>query len=797
MLKNAFKIAWRNLLRDPQFSFLNLMGLATGLACTLLIYLWVSEEWRVDKYNKQDELIYQVIKNSPNSDGTIFTHETTPGQLAQCMVRELPEVEYAVAVRPEDHSVIGTDEKKLRAKGQFAEKNFFKIFSLEILEGDRINPLGEKFAFLISDQLAEKLFGKKTGVIGKTLHWTYGGEFDGVYKISGVYKSPPANASDHFDFILSFDLYLTKEAQDLAFWGSNGVYTYLKLMPGTDIDKFNQKIRNFTREKVKQLYPNGDLLRWEGIIFVQRYSDKYLHNKYENGKITGGRIEYVKLFSLIAIFILAIACINFMNLSTAKASRRMKEIGIKKVVGASRSSLVIQYLGESLLMAFAALGIAILLVVLLLPAFRLLTAKDLDFLPNQEIVLTSIAITFITGLIAGSYPALYLSAFKPIAVLKGIWKGGGGESGTRKALVVFQFSISIILILSVLVIYQQMKLVQTANLGYNRDNILSFANEGELTQQLPAFLAEVRNIPGVSFATTTSGNFMGTASHSGGGISWEGKDPGLGIEYYGNDADYDFFEMMGMQISAGRSFSRNFTDSNSVIFNQSAIAAMGIKDPLGKEVKLWGEKRIVVGVVKDYHFESMYKRIGPAFLRFATHNETTLIKIKAASAKQTIASIRALFKKYNPGLAFDYKFLDDDYRQLYQSELRTAALSKYFAALAILISCLGLYGLAAFTAEKRKKEIGIRKVIGASVRQVTLMLSQDFLKLILVSMAFAFPISWWVLNAWLERFAYRTHMGWLIYLIAGGIIFLISLFTVSYQSIRAAIANPVKSLRSE
>jgi putative ABC transport system permease protein len=458
---------------------------------------------------------------------------------------------------------------------------------------------------------------------------------------------------------------------------------------------------------------------------------------------------------------------------------------------------VLQYLGESLLMAFAALGIAIFLVILFLPAFRLLTGKDLSFTPSPEIVLMSIGITFITGLIAGSYPALYLSAFKPVAVLKGIWKGSNGESGIRKSLVVFQFSISIILILSVLVIYQQMKLIQTTNLGYNRDNIISISNEGELSKKLAPFLNEVKNIPGVSFATTTSGNFLGNASHSGGGLSWEGKDPRLGIEYYGNDVDYDFFEMMGMQMAAGRSFSRNFIDSNSVIFNQSAIAAMGIKNPLGMEVKLWGEKRTIVGVVKDYHFESMYKRIGPAFLRFATNNETTLIKIKAASAKQTIASIRALFNKYNPGLAFDYKFLDDDYRHLYQSELRTATLSKYFAVLAILISCLGLYGLAAFTAEKRKKEIGIRKVIGANIRQVTLMLSGDFLRLIIFSMVIAFPLSWWALNTWLQSFAYRVHIGFSIYLIAGMTILVITLVTVSYQSIKAAMANPVNSLRSE
>jgi ABC-type antimicrobial peptide transport system permease subunit len=797
MLKNALKIAWRNLLRDRQFSFLNLMGLATGLACSLLIYLWVSEEWSVDKYNKHDDRIYQVIKNSPNADGTIYTHESTPGLLAQSMAKELPDVEYAVAVRPEEVGIIGTAEKKIRANGQFAEKDFFKVFSLDIIEGNRLNPLGDKFSFLISDRLAEKLYGTKTGLIGRTLQWSYGGEFDGSYKITGVYQSTPLNSSDHFDFLLSYELFATKEAQDIAFWGSNGMYTYLMLKPGTDVERFNQKIKNFTREKVKRLYPNDDLLRWEGTIFVQRYSDKYLHNKYEDGKITGGRIEYVRLFSIIAIFILSIACINFMNLSTAKASRRMKEIGIKKVVGASRYSLILQYLGESMMMAFAALLIALFLVISLLPAFRSVTGKDIIFHSSTSLILTAIGITFLTGVFAGSYPAIYLSGFRPATVLKGIWKGSAGESRIRKALVVFQFSISIILILAVLVIYQQMKLIQTANIGYSRDNILSFSNSGSLHQKLSPFLADLKKIPGVVQFSTINGNFLGTASHGGSGISWAGKDPTLGIEYYGNDVDYDFFETMGLQMAEGRAFSRDFADSSSVIFNQSAIKAMGIKNPIGMPVKLWGEKRIIIGVVRDYNFQSMYKKISPAFLRFSPNNETTLVKIKAGTEKQTVSSIGGLFMKYNPGLEFDFKFLDDDYRLLYAAELRVAILSKYFAALAILISCLGLYGLTAFTAEKRKKEIGIRKVIGANVKQVTLLLSKDFLKLILLSMAVTFPISWWALNAWLQGFAYRVNMGWFMYLVAGSIILLIGAFTVSYQAIRAAIANPVQSLRAE
>jgi len=408
-----------------------------------------------------------------------------------------------------------------------------------------------------------------------------------------------------------------------------------------------------------------------------------------------------------------------------------------------------------------------------------------------------IAITLITGIVAGSYPALYLSGFRPALVLKGKLSTSSGESWIRRGLVVFQFSISVVLIIAVMVIYQQMKLIQTINLGYNKDNILTFSNDGNLKKDLSPFLAELKKIPGVINASSQNGNFLGSVSHGGSGIDWEGKDPKLGIEYYGNEVSDDFFETMDLQIVQGRAFSKDFSDTSSVIFNQAAIKAMGLKNPVGKTVSMWGHEKQIVGIVKDYHYKSLYEKVGPSFIEYAPNNQTTLVKIKAGSEQKTIAGIKSLFNRFNTGLEFNYSFLDDDYSKLYASEQRVAVLSRYFAGIAILISCLGLFGLAAFTAQKRQKEIGIRKVIGASVSNITTMLSIDFLKLVALSALTAFPVSWWMLSNWLESFAYRIHISPLVFVIAGASVIIITVITVSFQSIKAAIANPVKSLRTE
>lgn len=801
MIKNYFKTAWRHLIKDKQFSFLNLLGLSTGLACALLIYLWVNDELTVDKFNVNDSQLYQVMKTYTGSDGNIQVFPTTPGLLGQYMQNELPEVQYATVVRPElsdeASGIITVNNKRFKAASEYVDQNFFKVFSYPLIDGSPNGFVSNKYGVLLSNKMALKLFNTTQNLNGKTVEWNRGA-FTGTYIVCGVYQSPPSNATDQFDLLFNYKLFESKEANDLAFWGSNSEYTYLLLKKGVDAEVFNKKIKDFTKEKIKKFYP-GDkyLLKWEGDIFVQKYSDRYLHGNYVSGKISGGRIEYVKLFSIIAMFILVIACINFMNLSTANASRRLKEVGIKKVVGASRRSLILQYIGESILMAFASLMIALMLLEILLPAFRDIAGKDLSLQWNKNLFISVVAITIITGLISGSYPALYLSHFNPASTLKGKLITSSGESWVRKGLVVFQFIISAVLIVSVMVVYDQMKLIQTTNLGYNKNNIVRFPNDGNIKKNVSPFLAELKKLPGVMNATCESGDFFGRASHSGGGLNWEGKDPALGIEYYGNDVGDDFFETMDLHMAEGRPFSRAFADSSSVIFNETAINAMGLKNPIGKTVSLWGKKKQIVGVVKDYHFKSLYDKISPAFLEYNPNADNSLIKIKGGAEREALADIKRLFTTFNNGLSFSYTFLDDDYNKLYASELRVSTLSRYFAFIAIIISCLGLFGLAAFTAQKRQKEIGIRKIIGASVSDVVAMLSKDFLVLVCIALAIAIPVSWWALSKWLQGFAYRIDLSPLAFFITAIVVVMITLLTISFQSIKAALANPVNSLRSE
>jgi ABC-type antimicrobial peptide transport system permease subunit len=800
MFKNNLKIAWRNLLKDRQFAFLNLIGLASGLACVLLIYLWVSDELNFDQFHKNRKQIYEVMQNVPLADGGLLTMEFTPDHLAKALTDEIPEVKETVVIKSPDadgspKGILSANNSGIKASELYVTPNFFNVFSYHLIKGNKNELFPNHQSVLLSSAMAVKLFHNTQNIVGKMVKWDRGTggpeKLNGTYMVSGIFEAPPANSTTQFDLLFSNALYAENIRHNVN-WLSSSQSTYVVLKDGTDDQLLNKKIKNFIRSKFKA---GDDGLKWAGTLFLQRYSDKYLYNRYENGAIAGGRIEYIKLFSIIAIFILVIACINFMNLSTAKASRRIKEVGIKKVVGAGRWTLIFQYITESVLMSLLALVIAVGLVWLMLPAFKEITGKNLSLNFSTGFVSYLILMAVVTGVISGSYPALYLSGFRPAAILKGQVNASGGESIVRKILVVFQFTISIVLIVSVMVVYRQMKLIQTKNLGYNKDHIINFPNDGKLQQNEQAFLTDAKTIPGVVNATDMEGDMLGNHS-GGGGIDWEGKTHR--IEFSGLYADYDFMETMGLKTSAGRPFSRKFgSDTSGVIFNETAIAEMGIKDPIGKIVKLWGQPEKIIGVVKDFHFESLYKKVGPFFLSYRKNAANLVIKLRAGTEKETIARLAALYKKYNPGLPFEYKFLDDDYQALYASEQRVAVLSRYFAGIAIIISCLGLFGLAAFTAQKRQKEIGIRKVIGASVSNVVVILSKDFLKLVFIAILVAFPLAWWTTSQWLHSFAYRINIGAGIFLAAGASTIIITLITISYQAIKAALMNPVKSLKSE
>ncbi|WP_439584620.1 ABC transporter permease [Dyadobacter bucti] len=792
MLQNYLKIAWRNLMKERQFTALNLIGLSTGLVCTLLIYLWISDELHIDKYNEKDSQLFQVMANHFH-ENDINTIEHTPGLLAKSLAAEIPEVEHAVTVLPaawfSTQGVISFGGKHLKAGSQFIGKDYFNVFTCPFISGDPNSVLSDKQTIAISEDLAMKLFNTKNNLVGKTIHWDQS-EFTGAYMIGGVFKNNPPNATNKFDMLFNFDQFAEKRP-GMASWGNSDPSTFLILKKGTDPDQFNSKIRNYLKSKDKDLTAQ---------LFAIKYSDKYLHGQFENGVQSGGRIAYVKLFSIIAVFILMIACINFMNLSTAKASGRMKEVGIKKVVGAYRSSLVFQYLSESVLMAFLSLLISFLLLILLLPQFNIITGKQITLSLNSRLILSVLGITLFTGLLAGSYPAFYLSGFNPVAVLKGKLKTSVGELWVRKGLVVFQFAVSVIFIVSVLVVYKQIDFIQTKNLGYSRENIIHFeipfGMDSASLKSSESFLNEVKNLPGVVSASSYYHTLTGEHGAIS-GFEWPGKQPGRDIEFSNLEVGYNFIETAGIQFKEGRSFSQNQNAQHEIVFNEAAIKSMGLKDPIGKTVKFWGQERQIVGVVKNFNFESLYEAVKPCFFQVYPVMHNIMVKIQGGAKKQTIARIENAFKDYHADHVFDYQFLDENYKALYLAESRIGTLSTCFAGLAILISCLGLFGLAAFTAQRRQKEIGVRKVVGATVGDVALLLSMDFLKLIFIAMIIAFPLTAWALSQWLNDFAYRIDIGINVFLIAGLSITMLAISTVGYQAVKAALRDPVKSLRSE
>ncbi len=785
MFRHNILIAYRNFLRYKSSFFINLIGLSSGLACALLIYLWVNDEWHVDKFHQHGDRLYQVMENV-DQDGGMITRITTAGPTAEALESEMPEVEYAVTNTFDRifHEVLSFGDNDIKADGLYASADFFKLFSFDLQQGNRNQVLSDKKSIVITEALAKRLFGTTENVIGKTIEWQHNKQ----YQVSGVLRDLPSFSSIKFDFILTFEAF--KEDNDWVLtWFNTAPQTFVLLKEGTDVDQFNKKIAELVRTKTEGKANHRT-------PFIARYVDRYLFGKYENGKQAGGRIEYVRLFSIIAIFIVFIACINFMNLSTARASRRIKEVGMKKAVGARKSTLVLQYLSESTLIAFLSLFIALLLVVLSLPQFNTIVGKNLKLPFDLNFVLGLLGIVLITGLIAGSYPAFYLSKFTPATVLKGKLNNFMGEVWPRKGLVVFQFTLSIILIVSVWVVYKQIQFIQTENLGYNKDNILIIGSEGKINEKRETFTAEIQKIPGV-MAASSSGHDM--TGHNGGtyGIEWPGKDPENRTEFERMPADYGLIEMLGIEIKEGRSFSQDFSDSSSIIFNEAAIKFMGLTDPIGKEVKLWGRNMQIVGVAKDFNFESFHAQIKPAFFWMNQYGSNIMIRIEAGKEQEVISKLEEFCAEFNPGFPLDYRFLDADYQLLYATERKVSILSKYFAGLTILISCLGLFGLAAFTAERRIKEIGIRKVLGSTEFAIVRLLTADYTKMVLTAIFISLPISYFIAKSWLSNFAFKIELEWWFFIGAGLSALLIAWLTVGLLTVKASRVNPSECLRSE
>jgi len=791
MFKHHLLLIYRNFKRYKSSFFINLIGLSAGLSCTLLIYLWVNDEIQIDRFH--NERLYQVIQNEHLTDG-VQTVEGTPGILAETMAKEIAEVETAVATSPGfwlgQSKVSANHQPAIKAAGKFAGPDFFKVFSYPLITGNKNEVLSGKKTVAISESMAMKLF-HTTDVVGKEMVWSNTEmQAENHALISGVFKDIGVNSSEQFDFLVSYDVLLGPEGNSgYRKWTNYGPGTFVVLKKDADPKLFNTKIKNYLKTKGVKNYT----------LFIRPFAQSYLHNQFENGKVAGGRIAYVRLFSLIAVFILIIACINFMNLSTAKASRRSKEVGVKKVMGAPRGSLILQYLSESMLLTIMAVFVSLLAVELMLPQFNQITGKHLTLQFNTTLILSILGITIFTGLLSGSYPALYLSGLKPSAALKGKLQLSATALLTRQGLVVFQFAFSVILIVAVLIIYKQIEYVQKSNPGFKKDNVLYFETNGKLKNNINFVIDEVKKIDGVVNASSIDRELLGDLSYTLGDFGWEGRDPKEVVKFQRADVNAGLIETLGIKMAAGRSFSKRFgSDTSKIIINEAGIKVMHLKDPVGKIFKLWGNDMQIIGVAKDFHFESLHRKVGPMFIRYKpTHTNRVMVKIKAGSISPVIEELQKFNTQYNPEYTFDYKFLDQDFQAQYVAETRVAVLSRYFAMLAIVISCLGLFGLATFTAEKRFKEIGIRKILGASQFNVIYILSKDFTKPVLISILIALPIGYFLGKNWLDSFAYRIDLKLWFFIVSGFLAFLISLATVFFQAFRAAKMSPIEAIKTE
>ncbi|MEM8524131.1 MAG: ABC transporter permease [Bacteroidota bacterium] len=787
MFQHILKSTFRNFLRHKNSFFINLIGLSTGLACALLIYLWVNDERSFDQFHENE--VYQFMSNHPNDAG-VETWRWSPAELGETIEEEMPEIEKTASASGMFPSsfVLSVDNQKIKTKGQFVDNQYFQLFSYPILDGNSKELLPAKNAIAISESVAMRLFNTTENLIGKTVDWNLD-QFGNQAVISGVFKDLPSNSSQQFEVTFSFEFYKEMLGRSMH-WGNYNAETYALLAGGTNVENFNTKIKNYIATKRE----NDEIE-----LFLQAYADRYLNDKFEDGKQAGGRITYVRLFSLIAVFILLIACINFMNLSTARGTVRMKEVGVKKTLGADRKSLITQYLGEAILLTSLALVVAIALVFLLLPQFNQVTDKQLSLSFQPQLMLVLFGITFLTGIFAGSYPAFHLSGFKPTAIFKGKIHNSIVELWAREGLVVFQFVLSLVLIIAVTVVYQQVEYIQDKNLGYEKEQVLYFSLEGKGIKNPETLASEVKKLPHILNASSMWGSFVGRTASTGGQFNWEGRDPEKQIRFNHLSVNYDALELLDVKLSQGRSFASQFgEESSKIIINEAGIEAMGLKNPVGKTFDLWEKQYEIIGIAEDFHFESLHRSIGPFFIRYSQGNlDKVIVKIEKGKEQLAIAELQKFYKNYNPGFEFNYTFLDDDFQSLYAAESRVAVLSRFFAGIAILISCLGLFGLAAFTANRKKKEIGVRKVLGASVSNIILLITKDFTRLVLVAILIGVPIAYHLTSNWLNNFSYHINLNIGFFLVAAAIVVIIAWLTVGSQAIRAALLNPKEVINEE
>jgi len=792
MLLNYFRTAWRSFRRHSAFSVINVFGLTLGLTCSLMILLWVADERSVDGWHANSDQLFQIYERN-YYDGRIGAGYSTQGLLADELKRLVPGIQYASGIEnaaaPGASNTISVGDRLGKNNGSFAGADFFRMFSFPLLEGKAATALDRPDIIAISHKMAVRFFGSPQAAIGRSLLY----DNKEHLQVSAVFEDIPANSSLQFDFLRSWTDFVRQNAW-VNNWGNTDPSTYILLQPSADQAGVEGKIRDFIyRYRAKSPGSRDELA-------LQPFREKYLHSSFKNGYVDGGRIEYVQVFTIVAILILLIACINFMNLATAQAARRAKEIGVRKVIGAARLSLIGQFIGEAFLLTLCSLLAALLFTSLLLPMFNDLTGKQLSIPVSHPLFWASLlGLLVITSFVAGSYPAFFLSSLDPVKILKGGLKFSWKDVLARQGLVVFQFTLTILLIVGMIVIYRQLDFIRTKNIGYDRENLVYMPIEGELAKKYPLFKQQAQALPGI-LSVSKMRNSPTVIQHHNGSISWPGKDPNLAAPFADEIVGYDFAKTLRLQLKEGRDFSRAFpTDSVGFLLNETAVDKIGLKDPVGQTL-VWGNHPgKIVGVLKDFHFSSMHSSIEPLVVRLDDNWSwgTILVRTQAGRTREAIESLEKLAKTFNPEFPFTYRFSDEEFNKLYKSEQLVSQLAGYFAFLGIFISCLGLFGLATFAIAQRTREIGIRKVLGASVPGITFLLTGNFLKIVVLAMLVAFPTAWLVMNRWLDGFVYKIHMQWWMFAAAGAATLGIALLTVSYQSIRSALANPIQSLRAD
>lgn len=784
MFKNYFKIAWRNLIRKKSFTLINICGLAVGMAASILIAVWIQFEFSVDSTYEKSDRIYAVWRTNVNQ-GDVLSWDYTPTPYATVLKDQYPEVEAVTHVTEWDPMVLAVGEKSFYEQTSFVDPGFFEMFNFKVLEGDPVEALKSPDHIVLTESVAKKLFGDESA-LGKSVKV----ESQLDFEVKAVIEDLPQTTNLQFTAFLPFK---KMEVMGWAgdFWGNNNCRTFAMLAEGTDLGAFNEKIKDFSLR-------NGDVKNTSDFLFP--VSDLHLKSEFENGKSVGGRIDLVRMFGLVGIVILLIACVNFVNLSTAQSEKRSKEVGIRKVSGADRSMLIGQFLAESVLISVAAYCLAFMIIALSFPAFNDLIGKELSLPFDQPYFwVFSFGYVLLTGILAGAYPAFLLSSFRPVMVLKSNISFTKTWFKPREALVVFQFTIVAVLIASTWIIRNQMQFVQNRDFGLNTENLIFHQMTGSLKTNFSAFRGEIEALPGVVSISSTFSPFTEQYSDTN-YMEWQGKDEAFKPSIQRMGADANVIKTAGLELITGRDIDVYTypADSTAVLINETALGFMGFENPIGEIIKDDDQEYRIVGVVKDFIIDSPFGKPG-GILIFGPQIQQNFIHIRLSGSDlpETMAQVEAVFKKFNPGSPFGYKFADEVHAQKFADQHQTKSLTTVFSTLAILISCLGLFGLAAFIAEQRSKEISVRKVLGASVRGLVLLLSGEFTKLVLIAMLIGVPITWYTMSEWLSEFDYRVGLDWKVFVGTGLIALLIAFLTVSSQAIKAALVNPAKILKRD